>query len=814
MTSLQTPRPGDLRKASSWRSMGRAGCAFLLALGLILTVTSGSAFGQPGADDARTAADPLTVAIDSVAPPVVTPNSSPTLVVTGTITNNSGSTISDAAVRLQRAAAVNESEGLRRTGELTEADYRIITPTVPVGASIDPGESARFTITFPYRSETGNALHIPAPGVYPLLVSTTATTSGGVGLRSDTARFLLPVIGLPRSVSEAPESDSANGAVSDAPVMPTVRRPLPITLLWPLAETPKIAPGGTGDGRNLRLLDDSLAGSLSAGGHLDEALTALEDAIGRNGESAAQLAESVCLAIDPDLLIAVDAMQPGYQVAVDPADPTGVTRPGAGAAAASEWLARLRQLSEDVCTVALPYGQVDLEALARLGNSDFTARALVTPSDILAAVLGTEPVRAVTLPESGLLSEQSAGMLADTTGGTALVASNQVALDSADQVRNSFARVSLPDAANPDRALTATLFDPATAGALAAVGGSPQVPSYVSGGSRDAAQAPRLQRMHDALGALVWPALAANGNGPDGPGPQSLMVVPPQNWRIDIAEGSAILQTVTQLFSAGLIVPAPLDGVTAAAARNNHPEGIVQYPQQNDSDRVSDDVLEPLSVTARELEQLRSALVTDPNLPLTPDAFLAPLWGDLLRALTSADRRVITPAGGTDHSSADAAARLRLDTVQNTLNFLHTQVTVLNPGGVYTLASGQSPLLLVARNDLPVPVQVRLQVSAPPGIEIADLGVEQLPPRSHRQLSIPTEVSHTRQFAVDIQLTTPDHHVLGEAIRISVRSTAYGQIMTILTACAGALLLALAGRRLWHRFRGQPDPADEGHERP
>ncbi|WP_156517210.1 hypothetical protein, partial [Rhodococcus sp. EPR-279] len=61
---------------------------------------------------------------------------------------------------------------------------------------------------------------------------------------------------------------------------------------------------------------------------------------------------------------------------------------------------------------------------------------------------------------------------------------------------------------------------------------------------------------------------------------------------------------------------------------------------------------------------------------------------------------------------------------------------------------------------------------------------------------------------------TLDGSRLGEVSTVSVRSNAYGQALAIITACAGALLLLLAGRRLWHRFRGQPDPADEGYERP
>lgn len=823
MTSLHSPLPASDRADSTSSNAWRLLFATILAAALVLILAPAPASAQPDGDgsdgDGTGVTAPLDVQLDSVAPPVVTADSSPTLVVTGTITNNTTSTVTDAAVRLQRAAAVTERGELRTTATLTEADYRIITPTVPVASQLRAGESARFTITFPYRSETGNSVHISAPGVYPLLVSTTATSTVGVGLRSDEARFLLPVIGVPHAATRSDDPEQPEGSGSDttaAPVTPEVRHPLPVTMLWPLAEKPTLAPGGTGDIRNPRLLDESLAESVSEGGRLDTSLRALETATARGAESAEQIADSVCLAIDPDLLIALDAMRTGYTVTVDPRDPTGVTQPGTGTEAAGEWLGRLRALAQRLCTVSLPYGQVDLEAVARLGNPDFASRALTAPDDIVAAILGTEPVRAVTLPESGLLSEQSTDMIADTIAGTLLISGNQVAVTTADQRRPAFARLSAPADDNPERALPAVLFDPVTSSAMAAVGGSPQVPSFVSGDARSAAQSPRIQRLHDTVGALVWPALAVNAEGAPADPPNPLVVAPPQVWQLDAAEASGILRSLGELFRSGLAVPAPLADIVgeAAAPRADHPVGIVQYPSQNDSDRISDEVLEPLSITARELEQLRSALVTDPTNPLTPEAFLAPLWGDLLRALSAADRRVVDGSGSTDHSAADAAARLRLTTVQETINYLHTQVTVLNPGGVYTLASGQSPLLLVARNDLPVPVQVRLQISAPPGVNIADVGVEQLPPRSHRQLSIPAEVSHTRQFAVDIQLTTPDRHVLGDAIRLSVRSTAYGQIMTILTACAGALLLALAGRRLWHRFRGQPDPADEGHERP
>jgi hypothetical protein len=41
-----------------------------------------------------------------------------------------------------------------------------------------------------------------------------------------------------------------------------------------------------------------------------------------------------------------------------------------------------------------------------------------------------------------------------------------------------------------------------------------------------------------------------------------------------------------------------------------------------------------------------------------------------------------------------------------------------------------------------------------------------------------------------------------------VHSNAYGKVLFFITLSVGAVLVALAGRRLWHRFRGEPDRAD------
>jgi hypothetical protein len=73
---------------------------------------------------------------------------------------------------------------------------------------------------------------------------------------------------------------------------------------------------------------------------------------------------------------------------------------------------------------------------------------------------------------------------------------------------------------------------------------------------------------------------------------------------------------------------------------------------------------------------------------------------------------------------------------------------------------------------------------------------------------VPIEVNFTQRVAVDVALRTPDGMRLGEPVRLSVHSNAYGKVLFAITLTAAAVLVALAGRRLWHRFRGQPDRAD------
>jgi hypothetical protein len=170
---------------------------------------------------------------------------------------------------------------------------------------------------------------------------------------------------------------------------------------------------------------------------------------------------------------------------------------------------------------------------------------------------------------------------------------------------------------------------------------------------------------------------------------------------------------------------------------------------------------------------------------------------DTLRAISQADRP----------DSRNGLAQQRLQVVGDSIDDLFGAVTIVKPAGAYTLATEHSPVPLVLHNGLAVPIRVRLYVDAPPGMAVTDLGEIELPP-GYLPLRVPIEVNFTQRVAIDVALHTAAGVPLGDPVRLSVHSNAYGKVLFAITLSAGAVLFALAGRRLWHRFRGQPDPAD------
>ncbi|WP_027505971.1 DUF6049 family protein [Rhodococcus sp. UNC23MFCrub1.1] len=787
----------------------------ILAVLAWLTVPAGAQPSTPPSDPTTTRSTPspsatlappdtsidgtfLSISVDEVTPTTVSTSSAPVVTVTGTVTNVGDRAVSDISVRLQRAPAVRTADELRTS--LTEDQDRFDT----VGpfesltgdgsdTALQRGDTLPFELTLPLRSTTEPSLGLDRPGVYPMMVNVNGNPEYGQEARLDDAAFLLPVAGLPR------DTTVVDPAAPDAvPLPPDTGRPVATTLLWPLADRPHLAAGlpGTVD-EEVRLNDDDLAASLSAGGRLEGLVSALEFATGPTVDTEGALASSTCLAVDPDLLVTVSSMTRGYLVVDDPADPTGPASEGSGAAAAASWLDRVRTLASSMCVTAVPFAQTDLAAVAAVADPVLTSAAITTPADVADSILGVTSRRDVLWPDAGALDDAGAAMVAASGRTVALLAQDAVqTVSTPDTVTIA------TDAGTPP--LRAALYDTEVSTALSAVGEHPTTPSVTPREQvYDVAEDSRTARLQDALGALHFDAL--NAGAPDTvaatDGPRSLTVAPPQTWTPDRDEASAVLGTIAGLFRSGLATPRSLSDLLAVpppleAAESDYPDAAVE-------DGAPADVRDVVAAQNARIGALAAALIDDSRAAISPALYVAPLREDLLRAMTTSDRR------GGQRGESEQAARRRAADVAAGLDRLYGSVTILAPGGVFTLASEASPLLLVARNDLPIGITVDLAVDAPDAMQIENIGPQQLPPRGSRSLQIPARVSDSRKMVVEFSLSTTDGTRLGQAATVNVRSNAYGRALAIITAGAGALLLLLAGRRLWHRFRGQPDPADE-----
>ncbi|HWF68701.1 MAG TPA: hypothetical protein VG187_03910 [Mycobacterium sp.] len=757
----------------------------LTGLGAALTlpiVAPRAAAGEPGATPF------VQVRIDQVTPQTVTTTSEPVVTVSGSVTNVGDRPVRDVVVRLEHAPAVNTSAGLRTNLDGSTDQYEAAADFLTVASELQRGQKVAFKLSAPVRSLTKPSLAIGKPGVYPLLVNANGTPDYGAPARLDNARFLLPVVGVP------PDPLDTSGDALSAVVAPDTSKPVPITMLWPLADRPRLAPGAPGGTIPVRLLDDELATSLATGGRLDILLAAAEFATSRDVDPDGAVSRSLCLAVDPDLLVTVNAMTVGYVVSDSPdgaAQPPGTpTHPGTGQAAAASWLNRLRALAHRMCVAPLQYAQADLDAVQRVGDAGLSAIATGSAGDIVDQILGVTAVRGATLIPDGSLTRRTVNLLSAN--------GNSVVIAAADPSAEETAAAAPAPAGTAPRRLSPQVvvepFDPAVGAAFAAAGSDPVAPTYLN-----AALAVRLQhdsetaRRQDALGSVLWRTLQPSVT------PRPEILLPPTNWKLRSDDAGAILTTLATAIRSGLAVPRPLPALIADASATPPVTAtpLLSGVEAAERGRFDNSVVATIANEVDRLWGLTAALTSDARTGLTGVGYTAPLREDMLRAVSQAQRP----------DTRNGLAQGRLQLVGTAIADLFGAVTIVNPTGSYTLATEHSPLPLALHNGLAVPIRVRLHVEAPPGMRVTDLGEMELPP-GYLPLRVPIEVNFTQRVAIDVTLRTPAGVPLGEPVRLSVHSNAYGKVLFAITLSAAAVLVALAGRRLWHRFRGQPDPAD------
>ncbi|CAA9270398.1 MAG: hypothetical protein AVDCRST_MAG54-2963, partial [uncultured Actinomycetospora sp.] len=168
-----------------------AGVLLLVLLGLLLPPVAGAA---PREDP------PVEVALDTLAPRVVTADGPGELVVTGRVANRSAVSARDVGVRLERGAPLSRTRaalGALDGDEATGSSAAVRTPVVEIAPVLAPGQVVPFTVRVPLTGTGTGSLALAAPGVHPLLVDVDGALGSGGPARLGAVLLLLAVVGVP-----------------------------------------------------------------------------------------------------------------------------------------------------------------------------------------------------------------------------------------------------------------------------------------------------------------------------------------------------------------------------------------------------------------------------------------------------------------------------------------------------------------------------------------------------------------------------------------------------------------------------------------
>ncbi|MGP9723149.1 hypothetical protein ACT3SZ_03920 [Corynebacterium sp. AOP40-9SA-29] len=659
------------------------------------------------------------------------------------VTNNSDQDVSGLQLRTQHQNAVAAPEGVATSLIANQGEYPWVGAFQQLDGQLSPGENRQFRLTVPVDGRAGSlsGLGLDGPGVYPLLLN----------LNADLGDAGTSFVAATRTTVTVTGENAENNEDAE--------RPSGLTVLWPLSSSATVSAGQVGDApepNELYLPDESLAEELQPEGRLSALVSSYRTAASESDD----LRQATCIAIDPDLLETVSRMSQGYRVGEAPSPVEEPVRlrdrwsqnrstddsvEGTGADDAASWLADLREVVDGQCTVPLPFAGVDVDAVTELDDEwveELAARGAETIED----VLDTDTADGVVVPGSGYITEATLQRLGDSdreTPATVVVADDTV--EGTESTENSPV-TTLPGGT---RALR---FPAALGAALAATGEAPATAAYGATSSRrPLAEDSPAERMAAAVGVLD---LELRGDS-------NVLAVPPAEWSVDGADAETWLEAVAGRLEDGSARAVSFGAALGGAASDGTLRDTVADPAP-----VSDSEIAAGRGLVEELHNFTSIMVDNDNVALTPAIFTRPMFDDLLRSFTDNRRRVAVEA-----DRARDAAEQRRGRVRGLSEELRASVSLLPPGSVFTRTSDSSPLIVVARNGLPLPVRVSVDYESQDGVTLNTPGMQLIPAQGSVTLQMtttfPSEVTGTD---LTMFLETPDNLQISEPVTIRISS--------------------------------------------
>lgn len=328
--------------------------------------------------------------------------------------------------------------------------------------------------------------------------------------------------------------------------------------------------------------------------------------------------------------------------------------------------------------------------------------------------------------------------------------------------------------------VSAIPFNADVGATLAATGSTPETAAYSTPLTRyhetlDSSHA----RMQDAI-AVMWQTIQSR---------TPILATPPAQWTASREDATAFLDAVSALLG-GDATPTTLSAITS---QTPHSTGSVNRPY-DDPGVVNSDDIHRVAMQASSITRLTTMMSNDDRIELTRFNFTSPLRADLLRALTDDGRR-----SEKKYDTVTQYSDTLLDKSQAMLRNLLTSVKLVPPGNVYTRTSDSSPILIVARNGLPLPVKASLQWQGPANVQLDELK-QTLPARGSVTLQVHADIAaRSKQTKLKLWLAGDHNQALSEPTTVAIQSAPGISWKGVLTV--GGILITIAGIGLILRER-------------
>ena len=737
--------------------------------------------------------DALHISLTWITPDRIDGQSKNSVTVSGTLTNVGKLPISDIDVRLQRGDYVPYGNALRHTLTEDQINYPTTLPFHHLATTLNPGDSTSFTLTARIHGGDGDTLNINAPGVYPLLVNVNGRVSNSDSARLHDARVLLPGLSLPGSDRQDPATVASR----------------PTTILWPLALTPQEASYYSFSSIAV-LRNENLGISLGEHGRL----RALLDAAGSLLKDHA-LNHSVCFAIDPDLLRTVDRMTRPYRVLNTPNNWHDGMHRGKHTKDAQSWIEDLRSLTANNCVIALPWSGASLATTTHL-LPDKPHQLMEDSRRVTAYFLHKHLTSHVIWPNTGTLTPYDIPALDHSE----LLLSSTALTTHTDK---GFGQLLRYDHAR----YTVTPYDSTLSTALAATGQNPVNTPYSPSDSRyvltaDSATA----RMQDATATLLWKTSAALRREKPAHNTYAgtpLLIAPPQQWSVTGDDLATFTSTLRYLAQHNLITAQSLtDALAQAHTKPIHGTFTTSSP-------LTESSMSAITQAISHIHHYRN-LFTDKNdnnfykrtryniyrAATTRTLGLAPTLVGNIPPSHNHQSDTKTRRHGDSDSANTSGITLRTPddlaypkayarSITLAAHAIRSSVTLIKPGSIYTLASTDSGLVLVARNELPADVTVtvhtreRLTDGDKPANTTKDLTKPlrvTIPAQSSLNINIPVHLHSGKSVPVRVQLLSADQQELGTTVDMTVRVSHLTPLLGFLLTAAVVILAVLIVKRV------------------